>query len=105
MVEWKEYGPMHNSWEPWTSLTALKALTARYHTDNPIDPTYASGCPAHYDSDSELPRWRVLIKRTSSGRDYKTYFGPRGEVARSRSAALQIASLYGDPPGDPPDYL
>ena len=50
---------------------------------------------------AQLSGWRITSKRTPSGREYRVYYGPLGEHVRSRSVALQLASLYDLPPNLP----
>lgn len=95
LVEWKGYGPMHNSWEPWTSLTMCATMTAKWHNEQRKPPAWSANCPTQFETDAELPSWRVHSKRSSAGKVSKIFFGPRGEMVRSRSSAVQIHSLYG----------
>lgn len=65
-----------------------------------LQPQWAAACPANASSleaDTELPNWRVQSKRTSAGRDYRVFFGPLGEHVRSRTQAMQLASLCAVP--------
>ncbi|KAL1500617.1 hypothetical protein AB1Y20_013269 [Prymnesium parvum] len=95
LVAWKGHGAEYNSWEPWTALAGSAALTARWHHADRAPAAWAAACPAQFESDPELPSWRVVTKRTSSGKVSKVFYGPKGEAVRSRSAALQICALYG----------
>lgn len=99
LVKWKGFGHNDDSWEPWTSLIAPCAVMLRdFHVSQmasgALRPYWADACPASTQADTELPHWRVQAKRTSSGREYRVFFGPLGEHVRSRVTAQQLASLY-----------
>eukprot|EP00966_Prymnesium_polylepis_P313461 7243444-Prymnesium_polylepis.1 len=70
-------------------------VTARWHEERKAAPVWGAGCPWQYETDAELPAWRVQSKRTAAGKMFKVYYGPCGETVRSRSNALQICALYG----------
>ena len=100
-VRWAGYTPEDDSWESWVQLGACIAVVTQYHAAEfakAVSPKqeFAFGCPAAdaCKTDADLPGWRILAKRTGSGREYRTYFGPLGEHVRSRSLAIQLAGLY-----------
>ena len=101
LVRWAGYTPEDDSWESWVQLGACIAVVTQYHAAEfakAVSPKqeFAFGCPAAdaCKTDADLPGWRILAKRTGSGREYRTYFGPLGEHVRSRSLAIQLAGLY-----------
>ena len=100
LVHWRGYPSSEDTWEPWTSLVACTDGVSAFHETMFADGTapvgYAVGAPSpsHADADPSLPRWRILVKRTASGREYRIYYGPLGEHVRSRATALQLRALY-----------
>jgi hypothetical protein len=100
LVHWRGYPSSEDTWEPWTSLVACTDGVSAFHETMFADGTapvgYAVGAPSpsHADADLSLPRWRILVKRTASGREYRIYYGPLGEHVRSRATALQLRALY-----------
>ena len=104
LVHWRGYPSGEDSWEPWASLIVcsdgIRAFHAAMFSDGSSQLAYAAGCPpaGRFDEDRELPGWRILSKRTASGREYRTYFGPLGEHVRSRATAIQLKTFYEMPP-------
>jgi hypothetical protein len=100
LVHWRGYPSSDDTWEPWTSLVACTDGVSAFHESMFADGTapvgYAVGAPSpsRADADPSMPRWRILVKRTSSGREYRVYYGPLGEHVRSRATALQLRGLY-----------
>jgi len=79
-------------------LSNCDGIIRRFHesqlASGTLRPYWAGSCPASFDAEAELPAWRIHSRRTSSGREVKTFYGPLGEYTRSRALAKQLAKLY-----------
>ncbi|EOD09574.1 hypothetical protein EMIHUDRAFT_448412 [Emiliania huxleyi CCMP1516] len=98
LVAWKGQAESDSTWEAWSSLENCDSLIRQLHAaelaSGKLLPHWSPACPEKFDSDPELPGWRILARRTQSGRETKTYYGPLGEHARSKTVAVQLSKLY-----------